>query len=172
LYLWDQHEGEGGKPPEGYGYGREFDAAAIDAALRDANAADGPVGPHRLLGYNIEQRAHGTEVMDPAVGNGGGTFPPGVAPGADIIFVDAAFDDFDGDGSLGNSRHVLEAVKYIFDKADELKRPAVVNLSINLNGGPHDGSTPVERGLDHLLEASGRAVVIAVGNSRLSKPES
>lgn len=172
LYLWDQRDGEGGEPPEGYNYGREFDAEAINAALRDANPADGPAGPHRLLGYEIEAGGHGTKVMDPAVGSGSEQNSPGVAPGADIIFVHAVEDDTDSDGSIGNSRHLLEAVKYIFDKADELSRtqgreiPVVINLSLNADGGPHDGSTPVERGFDYLLETPGRAVVIAAGNSR------
>ena len=171
LYLWDQRGGKTKLSPKHYGYGREFNARMINRALAEAPPIEGdPDRPHRRLGYIIKSGnkvfGHGTRVMDVAVGNGGGQNAPGVAPGADIIFVDSSLGDFDNDESAGNSRHLLEAVKYIFDKADKLGRPAVVNISLNFDGGPHDGSTPVEEGFDRLLESSGRAIVIAAGNSR------
>lgn len=176
LFLWDQLGGtfrdrpEGfGRSPKGYNYGREFCAAALNKALYETRLEDDPEAPLRLINYKITSD-HGTEIMDIAAGNGGGKNPPGVAPQADIIFVDSSIgEDAPSDASLGNSRHLLEAVKYVFDKADELKRPAVVNISLNYDGGPHDGSTPVEEGFDRLLETPGRAIVIAAGNSRMSK---
>ena len=171
LFLWDQRGGtmshlpEGfGRSPEGYNYGREFSHKALNFALKKA-----PEAPHDILNYEISSE-HGTGVLDIAAGNGGDINPPGVAPGADIIFVDSSLGkDAASDASLGNSRHLLEAVKYVFDKARELKRPAVVNISMNYDGGPHDGSTPVEEAFDRLLETPGRAIVIAAGNSRVSK---
>jgi subtilisin family serine protease len=176
LSLWDQRVGadetapEGCvKPPHGYDYGREFSAEALDDALCEAPPSEGdPDAPHRHLGYEISaDDGHGTRVMDVAAGSGGGKFPPGVAPGADIIFVESSLgNDAEVDASLGNSRRILEAVKYIFDKASELKKPAVVNISLNYYGGPHDGTTPVEEAFDVLLETPGRAIVIAAGNSR------
>lgn len=174
LYLWDQRGGadktspEGfGRSPRGYGYGREFRAEALNRALRKAPPRAGdPGAPHRYLGYEIND-PHGTQVMDVAVGNGGGRNPPGVAPGADIIFVDSSLGQSPApDAPLGNSRHLLEAVKYVFDKARELKKRAVINISLNYYGGPHDGTTPVEEAFDLLLERPGRAIVIAAGNSR------
>jgi subtilisin family serine protease len=173
LFLWDQRGGTTDASPPDFGYGREFDVAAIDKALRDANPDDDPDAPHRLLGYKIKDgqtiSGHGTNVMDVAVGNGGGKNAPGVAPEADIIFVEASlggFDDFESDESFGNSRHLLDAVSYIFEKARKLRRPAVVNISLSSDAGPHDGSTPVEEAFDHLLETPGRAIVLAAGNSR------
>lgn len=175
LYLWDQRGGanetspEGwGKSPCGYDYGREFSAEALNWALTEAPPSeDDPDAPHRCLRYKIEDE-HGTQVMDVAAGSGGGKFAPGVAPGADIIFVDSSLgEDAESDASLGNSRRILEAVKYVFDKASEWKRPAVVNISLNYDGGPHDGTTPVEEAFDLLLETPGRAIVIAAGNSRV-----
>lgn len=158
LRLWDQSGGETSMSPTGFAYGREFSSANINAALAAAN-------PYQRLQYEPGPGAHGTHVMDIAAGNGRGTGVPGVAPKADIIFVQLDSGDFTPEQSFGNSRHLLEAVDYIFTKADELNKSAVVNLSLGTHGGPHDGSTPVEQWLDRLLEKPGRAIVIAAGNS-------
>lgn len=165
LYLWDQRHGLTKESPTGYGYGREFTAEAINRALKE-----NPAAPHTVLGYDPVRdggAAHGTRVMDIAAGGGSGDNPPGVAPKADIIFVDSMLDyALEDDQSFGNSRHLLEAVKYVFDKAEQLNKRAVVNLSLNYDCGPHDGSAPVEEGFDLLLEVPGRAIVVAAGNSR------
>ncbi len=167
LYLWDQRsQSANHPPPKGYADGREFTAADIDEALKLA-----PPECYLALDYQVTGRPHGTRVLDIAAGSGGGTNPPGVAPGADIIFVDLASDDLPAPQSFGNSRHLFNAVKYIFEKADELAeregspRSVVVNVSLSTDAGPHDGSSPFERGLDHLLQKPGRAVVLAAGNS-------
>lgn len=174
LYLWDQRPGPDETPPAGhvrppcgYGYGREFDDEALNRALEQPpRDEDDFAAPHRYLGYAISSdNGHGTRVLDIAAGSGGGKHARGVAPGADIIFVEVSIAQ-EADASLGNSRRLLEAVKYVFDKASELKKPAVVNISLNYDGGPHDGTTPVEEAFDLLLETPGRAIVIAAGNSR------
>jgi subtilisin family serine protease len=161
LYLWDQNQDSASPPSEHYPYGREFDSIEINEAL---TAPDAPTA-HQRLNYKVGADAHGTHVLDIAAGNGQATGNAGVAPQADIIFVDIPLDDDAPQEPLGNSRHLLEAVKYIFDKADESGQSAVVNVSLNTNGGPHDGSTPVEQGFDELLRTPGRAIVIAAGNS-------
>ena len=51
--------------------------------------------PYDALPYTLEARAHGTSVLDVAAGNGWGTKTPGVAPNADLIFV-----ELDGEGLL------------------------------------------------------------------------
>jgi subtilisin family serine protease len=144
--------------PSGFPYGREFSATDINNAL---NAPD----PFQFLSYKIGVEEHGTHVMDIAAGNGNATGAQGVAPKADIIFVQLAVENLQPTDTFGNSRRVLEAVEYIFQKAKALGRSAVVNLSLGTHGGPHDGSTPVERGFDHLLGEPGRAIVISAGNS-------
>ncbi|MFL6194800.1 MAG: S8 family peptidase [Thermoanaerobaculia bacterium] len=175
LALWDQSAASG-LPPKGFDYGREIRAEEINEALR----ADED-GAYEALGYTPAIAAHGTHVLDIAAGNGrepysfcgresgapGQTSPPGVAPNAQILFVH--LKGFEG-GSLGNSRHLLEAVSYIFHKADELNMPAVVNVSLGSSGGPHDGTTPVEQAFEALVtEQPGRAIVVAAGNSFLQK---
>jgi subtilisin family serine protease len=174
LYLWDQRtkakDDDKTHWPRGFEYGREFDSARIDGALLQPD-------PYADLKYKLATGTHGTHVMDIAAGNGNGTGRPGVAPNADLIFVDLAKGDEDGspqaqaarrfgtEEHLGNSRYLLEAVAYIFGKAKELGRPCVVNLSLGTYGGPHDGSTLVEMGFEELLKEPGRAIVISAGNA-------
>jgi subtilisin family serine protease len=169
LYLWDQSDvtTAGVYAPEPFGYGREFDSAAINRALSS--------DPYTTLEYTPPLAAHGTHVMDIAAGDGrepnllggkeglGPAQPshPGVAPDASLIFVNLKNED----GFLGNSRHLLEAVDYIFTRAAELGMPAVVNLSLSTSGGPHDGTTLVEQGFEELLKEPGRAIVISAGNA-------
>ncbi|MFW6063126.1 MAG: S8 family peptidase [Chloroflexota bacterium] len=160
LYLWDQSGGQSTISPDGFGYGREFDASAINQALEAPS-------PYQALSYDPDSAAHGTHVMDIAAGNGRATGWPGVAPGADLIFVEVAAWDYGAEESFGNSRRLLDAVDYIFSKAQALGKAAVVNLSLGTHGGPHDGSTLVEQGLDGLLDTPGRAIVISAGNSWL-----
>jgi subtilisin family serine protease len=162
LFLWDQREGTTPQSPADFGYGREFDAAAINHALENPEA--GSEGPHHALGYPLSG-GHGTRVMDIAAGNGGGQNPPGVAPGADIIFVHSSLGNLETDQSTGNSRYLVDAVQYIFNRASQLNRQAVVNISLSYDAGPHDGSTPVEQAFDSMLQTPGRAIVMAAGNS-------
>ncbi|PYQ62915.1 MAG: hypothetical protein DMF53_11900 [Acidobacteria bacterium] len=172
-YLWDQSV-DSAPPLKDYGYGREFTADDINKAL---SAGDDVA--YQKLGdppYVPAAGAHGTHVMDVAAGNGreparfggkDGPVPaqpshPGVAPNAQIVFVH--LKTFEG-GELGNSRHLLEAVDYIFQKADELQMPAVVNVSLSTSGGPHDGKTLVEQGFAALVAKADRTIVTSAGNT-------
>jgi subtilisin family serine protease len=147
-------------------YGRSFSRRQIDRALAKQD-------PYKALGYapyrEDPKGAHGTHVMDIAAGNGFGTRQAGVAPQADLIFVDVSSRDLVRTGvaaasvTLGDSVLMLEALDYIFRKAG--RRPCVINLSLGSTGGPHDGSSLVEQGIDALVRAKpNRAVVIAAGN--------
>ena len=164
LALWDQ---DGSSTPDSpFGYGKVYLSDEINQALQ----AD---DPYLALGYYPGKLAHGTHVMDIAVGNGNGTQNPGVAPQADIVFVhfsNGAVEAFLADGgsavdkSLGDTTELLEAVKFIFDIAQE--RPCAINISLASHGGPHDGTALVEQGIDALVSSKpNRAVVIAAGNS-------
>lgn len=159
LAIWEQ---EGpfveGVSPAGFWHGREYQRAAIDAALQTAD-------PYATLGYDPGIASHGTHVMDIAAGNGRATGNPGVAPAADLIFVHVGGGGGGQGNSFGTSRNLMEAADYIFQKAAELGRPAVINFSLGTHGGPHDGSTPAERWFDQLLQTPNRAIVISAGNS-------
>jgi len=179
-YLWDQglkrkRKGKGKeKHPAKYNYGVEYSSKEIDAALRLSD----PLTAVRHDPFNAESAicGHGTHVAGIAAGNGttfdkdfkAGTYV-GVAPAATLVFVhlkrDAILEQVnDPRGTLGNSVNLAHAIAYCFEKAEELKMPCVVNLSMGFNGGGHDGNLAVEWIIDSLLSKSGRAVVFAAGN--------
>jgi len=169
LSLWHQE----GKTRRGddVQYGRSFSRKAIDKALKDKKAKT----PYHALGYrpyDDPKGAHGTHVMDIAAGNGLGTRQAGIAPQADLVFVDISQKDLARDGVaaagsfMGDSVMALEALDYVFRHAG--RRPCVVNLSLGSTGGPHDGSSLVEQGIDALVQAKpNRAVVVAAGNFQI-----
>lgn len=121
-----------------------------------ANPSD-LTGPQDIFG-------HGTHVASLAAGNGGPTGRyVGVAPEAELIIVR---------GDRGNSGAFLDGdillgTKFIFDRAQEMGLPAVVNLSLGSDFGPHDGSSELGQGLASMVgdERPGRSIVVAAGNS-------
>ncbi|CUB45867.1 S8 family peptidase [Bacillus cereus] len=166
LAIWDQNTVETTNSP--FGYGRVFTKDEINHALNSSQ-------PYKALGYpdvsfNPNDPEHGTHVMDIAGGNGNGTDIPGVAPNVDLVFVELSASDIAWQGenvvnsTFGDSRQLLDALKFIFDTAGD--RPCVINLSLGTNGGPHDGTSLVEQGIDGLLiEKPNRSIVIAASNS-------
>ncbi len=103
---------------------------------------------------------HGTHVSGIGAGNGRATGNGqheyryvGVAPEADIVAVSTTFSDDD----------ILNGVAYVFEKADDLGEPAVVNLSLGGHYGPHDGTDPLETGID-AMTGPGQIVVASAGN--------
>ena len=169
LALWDQRDAAVNQKNNRWGYGRILTRKNINRALL-AN------DPYEALDYHPAdadsrsryteswQGAHGTHVSDIAAGNGLGGGMPGVAPEADIIFVHLSrTTKVLGGGNLGDSASVLEAIDFIFSTAGN--RPCVINMSVGAHGGPHDGSTLVEQGIDRAVwHSKGRAVVNSAGN--------
>jgi subtilisin family serine protease len=161
LALWDQTALPGASSH--LGYGQVHTQTEINAALRS-------VDPYTSLGYDPGRASHGTHVMDIACGSGGDSRVPGVAPNADIIFVQISASDIAWEGSgvvgsnFGGSVQLLEAIQFIFEQAGN--RPCAINISLGTNGGPHDGTNLVEQGIDAVVTAQpNRAVVIAASNS-------
>lgn len=175
LAIWDQTAKQNPRSPSqyGYDYGTLYTQAEINSALKQKD-------PYNALGYGpspddlLQTGAHGTYVADVAAGNGNasvGSVGKGVAPNADIVFVEASnkcVDPSDAGvvgNSFGDSVQLAEAIKFIFAFAEERKQPCVINLSMGTNGGPHDGTTLVEKWIDCLVSrAPNRAVVIAAAN--------
>jgi subtilisin family serine protease len=158
LALWDQG-GREGQTPEPYGYGRVIYRSEIDAALQSST-------PYETLGYGtqgIRQPTHGTHVTGIAAGNGRG--PSSIrsaAYEAELVFVHMHAGRTSGLGNLGDSVRLLEAIDFVRRTAGS--RPWVCNCSLGRTGGPHDGSTLVEQGIDSLVQQPGCAVVMSAGN--------
>lgn len=142
VSLWDQTDT--GTPPSGFTYGAEWSAAQIDA---------GQV-------KEVDDFGHGTHVLGIATGDGsaaGHGQPPytfvGMAPDADICAVKT---DLTTSG-------VVDGIHYIFQIAAARGEPAVVNLSLGTQEGPHDGTHLLDQ-LINQLTGPGRIVVAAGGN--------
>ncbi|MCO6414664.1 S8 family serine peptidase [Siccirubricoccus sp. KC 17139] len=170
LAIWDQN----GAPaaPGGLPRGRAIERAEIDAALQAPGCPYAALGYHPHDNYYTDRKAadqegaHGTHVLDIAAGNGAATGLPGVAPGAELVFVQLPAFDWKNPGDLAQGAWVYEAAAFIFERAARARKPAVVNLSLTTNTGTHDGTNPVELALAALLRAPGRAVVVCAGNER------
>lgn len=76
----------------------------------------------------------------------------GVATGSDIVMCSGSFTD----------ANILKGVKAIVDYAKSSGMPAVVNLSLGSNNGPHDGSGSLEQNLSRY--AKDAVICIAAGN--------
>lgn len=163
LAIWDQRPALGPSSPSPYGYGRVIERAEIDAALDESD-------PYEGLGYDPGEAdydstgTHGTHVLDIAAGSGlAPDAARGVAPEAELLFVHLRGDDTRPEETLGDSVRLVEAVRWVLDRAGA--RPVVINMSLGRTGGPHDGTTLVERALDAALaEQPGRAIVMSTGN--------
>ena len=166
-FLWDQslQPQPGEHSPVGFGYGVEYNKAAINRALRTPT-------PFEVVRHTPDPSSHGTHVLGVAAGNGRSSdheYPAdrfvGVAPAASLVFVQPARSK--AAEALTDSTRVVDAVSYIFEKARALRRPCVVNLSLSQNGGSHDGESLVERIIDQFLEEPGRAFVVVAGNEHV-----
>lgn len=139
VRVWD-HTNASGKPPSGFSTGSLFSGTAIAS-----------------LGRTGSLSHHGTHVAGLAAGR---TWAPsggdwwGVADDARIVLVEC------GSGC----KSMNDGVKYIYQLADSLKLPAVVNLSWGNLNGPRDG-----KGTDCVLMGSmtgpGKLAVVSAGNS-------
>ena len=122
----------------------------------------------RDLNAKGEKNGHGTHVAGIAAGNGTPasccTTPKtytGVAPAANLLVVRQDYRR----AELGENVRIADALDWIFDHPDLHGMPVVVNISLGINRGPHDGTTLVERAIDRVTNAApGRAVVVASGN--------
>jgi len=105
---------------------------------------------------------HGTHVA--GIAAGGGRLNPamrGIAAHADLIFVKGIRHP-DSEGGFGDD-DIIAGCQFIFQKAAEIGKPAVINLSLGAPGGPLDGTLLSEQALSNLT-GPGKIVVAAAGN--------
>jgi subtilisin family serine protease len=144
-YLWDQTTE--GIHPASFPYGNECDSTQL---------AEGTCMHEDVEGYY----SHGTGVAGTAAGSGNasGNYR-GAAPNADLIFVSLDF----GSEFLSNT---VDAIAYIFEKADAMGKPCVINTSFGSYAGSHDGKDITSQAIAELLnEKPGRVLVAAAGNA-------
>lgn len=179
-----QFQGSAGSAPS---YGGELSSEEINDLLA-RHPTLGQAG-ERLVYQALDRpawgrpdRHHGACVLHLLAGPAKYLPPPGGASGAEslrLMFVqlpDQTVSDTSG-GSIGF--YVLDAVRYILRRTQEINGLDVddwcctINISVGSLGGPHDGSTIVERALDEAIRAykaprgQGQRVriVMAAGNA-------
>ncbi len=150
--IWDQTQGQNAK----------WNRAAIAADNCTERDDDDP---------NVEG-GHGTHVLSIAAGDGSEADLQertdryvGMAPQADLAAVKLKAVASPGDSAawVAWSTDVVAGASWIFDEVAQ-GQPAVVNLSLGTDFGPHDGTSPFDSSLSALC-GPGRIVVVAAGNS-------
>ena len=146
IALWDHTLSNSSNTPVGYGYGQEWDSIGINQGLATAHT---------------DYSGHGTTVTGTGAGNGlaNGTHK-GVANESDIIAVEI---DFNSANFLGS---IVDATEYIYNIADSMSKPCVINGSLGTYFGSHDGLDPYSLYIDSLInDKKGRLFVCSAGNS-------
>jgi len=149
-YVWDQTMA--GTNPKNFSYGYEITTNQALESLKTDN----------------QFGTHGTHVLGIAAAGYFGKPFIGMAPNSDIILVAYRSPQFNNEYMSTSLSGVLDGVAYIFQKADELNKPAVVNLSLGFHMGPHDGTSLFDQACDKLV-GTGKILVGAAGNEGARK---
>jgi subtilisin family serine protease len=146
LHLWDQNKPVAANTPS-YGYGQEWNNTEIDAGLAASH--------NDVAGFG-----HGTHVTGIASGDGSAINKnKGVAPKANIIEVAFAFNNV-------TDPTYMDAVDYIFTKAQAAGKPCVINASLGDYYGSHDGYDLQSQMISNMInQQPGRVMVASAGNA-------
>ncbi len=140
ISLWDQTtacSSSNCAPPQSYNYGEECTGYQINNNQCKEQDTEG----------------HGTHVT--GIIASGNNIYTGMAPNVMLVIVKTDMTE----------AHVIDGINYVFSIASKYNKPAVVNLSLGAQIGPHDDSTSTEQAIDGVVtQAPARAIVIAAGN--------
>ena len=139
--FWNQPINSG-TPPEGYSYGSEYKTKEEIIAA----------------GYDETSETHACHVMGIAAGSYTDNDFYGIAPKSDIVFVSYNYND-----NTAGWNSISDAIAYIYDYAESVDKPCVVNISLGDTYGPHDGCSIFDQVCD-ALQGEGRLIVGSVGN--------
>lgn len=144
---------------EAYDYNRKISATTAATLKRFTTDDSGETHGTHVAGimagsYNRDgQYAYLTGPTDRMVQSTPGNIPYyGVATGSDIVMCSGSF----------TNTNILKGVKAVVDYAKASGMPAVVNLSLGSNNGPHDGSESLEQNISRY--AKDAIICIAAGN--------
>nr|WP_160163552.1 DNA/RNA non-specific endonuclease [Pirellula staleyi] len=167
LEIWDQRAEYGRTPAQEFpnlaslNYGTVFSMERIRSFVREGRV------PAKL---GRDDLGHGTHVSSIAAGKAEGDYLGGVAPDAKIVLVIPKLSVMSSDPySLGYSASHVEALAYLKSRAASFGLPLVVNVSLGMNAGAHDGSSLLEAAFDAYTNggtAPGLAIVKSAGNER------
>lgn len=142
LYYWDQSIA--GNPPEGFKEGTLYTNEDINNAINNQGAPI-PISP---------TSSHGTHVAGICAD---------IANEANIIAVRVGNRSTD---TFSRSTEFMRAIKFILDRALDLKMPVVINVSYGSNEGSHRGLSLFEQYIDDMCLFWKNNIVVAAGNNR------
>lgn len=130
VSIWDQTVE--GTAPKGYALGTEYTREQIDEALMQSD----PLEMQRLLPVT-DTSGHGTAVAGIAAGNGRGSgiLYRGVASESELVIVKLGRPREEG---FPRTTELMMGLNYVVEKALELGKPVVVNVSIGNTYGSHE----------------------------------
>lgn len=148
---------------------KKYTKDQIDEFVRQQSVPDDlgrDRGARGMLSDGTKKGGHGTHVASIAAGRAGTNFTGGVAPDAWIVVV--KIPEIPIQGYLIT---FIKALKYIKKTATDFNLPVVINVSLGLHRGAHDGSDDVERMFEseevlNRGEKPGYAIVKAAGNEK------
>lgn len=115
-----------------------------------------------LIVPHVDGVGHGTHVA--GIACAGGNIPKqyyGVAPKSSIAMVKMARESKEANGK---STQLMRGIKFLIDKAYELNKPLVINISFSTNDGAHDGQSLLEQYISVVAKNQRVTIVIAAGN--------
>ncbi len=140
LYYWDQSIQ--GTPPEGFQEGTLYTNEDINKAIKGEIKI--PISA---------TSSHGTHVAGICAE---------IANEASIIAVRVGSRVTD---TFSKSTEFMRAIKFILDKALELKMPVAINISYGSNEGSHKGLSLFEQYIDDMSSFWKNNIVVAAGNN-------
>ncbi len=145
-FIWDQRKPNGANTPQPFGYGQEWNEGEINAGVAQTNDEQG--------------FGHGTHVSGIAAGDGSANGTnKGVAPEAVLIEVAINFNNT-------TNPTIMDAVNYIYSKAQQLGLPCIINASLGSYYGSHDGHDLQSLMIKSMItQQPGRTLVAAAGNA-------
>lgn len=156
AYIWDQTIE--GKAPLGFDRGSQYTKEDINEALSK------PTRMEQLAVVPSEDTlGHGTHVASIAGGNGEASRGQyvGAAPKAEFVIVKLGRG---GAGTIIRTVEIMLGVKYVLEKAEELKAPIAINLSLGMNEGSHDGESLIEQYLNDMSQKWKNNICVGAGN--------
>ena len=131
-----------------------YNKEKINEALNSSN-------PYSIVPH-VDGVGHGTHVA--GIACAGGNIPKiyyGVAPKSSIAMVKMARESKQANGK---STQLMRGIKFLTDKAFELNKPLVINISFSTNDGAHDGKSLLEQYIAVISNSQRVTMAIAAGN--------
>jgi len=139
-YIYDLSEG-----------GKVYNADIINEALENSD-------PYSIVPV-VDVTGHGTHVV--GIACAGGNISEdlyGVAPRSSIAMVKSTR------GLYAISTNIMRGIRFLIDRARELNKPLVINISLSTNDGAHNGASLLEQYVSTIATLERVTIVIAAGN--------